>query len=316
MSKISVVIPCYNAENYIERCVNAFEMQSFKDFTLIFVDDCSSDGTVEKIRKINSGLDIALLINEQNCGPAITRNKGIQYAASEYITFCDCDDWYEPEFLSEMLLALTENDADIALCGYNVVNEKGNVQKRPLAEKNIVLTGANALRLDADSLCMLMVKTDIMKTILLPDIRNGEDVAVVPLLIAKSQRCAVLKECLYNYYRRDGSASCKPTMRVVESLQQAFVYTQKFFPDNMKSELEYLGIKNMLYSALITLFSFGYDTKTASDILNSFERIYPFWHKNPYFCNLSFYKKIVLKLLKIRCFFAVKLIAYIRGKIV
>ena len=314
MAKISVIIPCYNAEKYIVQCVESLKKQSFTDFTIIFVDDASTDDTVNRIQEIRAkeSLDIVLLTNSQNSGPAVSRNKGIEYSTSEYITFCDCDDWYEPDYLEKMIKMLTQECVDIALCGYKVVDENSKVQYRPMVDVDVTMNSTEALRLEADSLCMLMVKASIMKETLLPDLRNGEDSAVVPLLIAKANGCAVTKDCLYNYFRRQGSASQKPTMKVVESLRKSFAHTENEFPVGMKAELEYLGMKNMLYSTLISLFSFSFDIKKADEILNDFERIYPSWIENPYFKYMSSYKRIVLRLANRRLYPIIKLVACVR----
>ena len=316
MAEISIIIPCYNAESYIERCVRALEHQTFSDFTVIFVDDCSVDNTVATLELIkkNSFLDIVILNNQVNKGPAASRNKGISYCTSKYITFCDCDDWYESNFIAEMYQMLKKDNSDIVFCGYNVVDENHNIQKRPIMDKDCRLETKAALILDSDSLCMMMVKTNIMKETLLPDIRNGEDMAVVPLLIAKSCRCSVTEKCLYNYYRRSDSASQTPTMKVVDSICRSFDYTKKNFMDGYESELEYIGIKNMLYPSVITAFSVGYKKKEITHILCEFEKDHPNWIKNPYFDNLSRYKRVVLKLLHTRSYLLVRVIAVLRSK--
>lgn len=314
MSKISIVIACYNVSNYIERCIRALENQTYKDFTAIFVDDCSTDDTAKKIEyyKGHSNIDIVILKNEVNRGPAFSRNNGIKYANTEYITFCDSDDWYEPEFLETFLNCFENSEVDIAFCGYSVVDEKGNKDERPLTTENKTMDYSDALRLDTDSLCMLMVKTELMKKTPLPDLRNGEDMAVVPLLISKSRRCVALSQCMYNYFRRSDSASQKPTMRVVDSLISSFEHVKRCFPVSLKSELEYIGIKNMLYSSIISLFSFSYDTEKANQIILNFEKDFPTWFKNPYIDHLSSYKRVVLKLVHKRRYRFIKWIADIR----
>ncbi len=315
MSKITVIIPCYNAESYIERCIESLNSQTFNDFSVVFVDDCSKDNTVEKINTFiqKTSLNVVLLRNETNMGPAISRNKGISFCTTEYVTFCDCDDWYEPDFIKEMYGMIHKHQSDIAFCGYNVVDEKYNVQKRPIIDNEKKLAIKEALLLESDSLCMMMVKTKIMKETLLPDIRNGEDMAVVPLLIAKSKSCSATNMCLYNYFRRSNSASQTPTMKVVDSICRSFDYTKRNFVAEYDLELEYIGIKNMLYPAVINAYSVGYKKKETIQILKDFEKAYPKWIKNPYFKLLSQYKKIVLKLLRKKCYLLIRIIALMRS---
>ena len=318
MRKITIVIPCYNASVYIDRCIKALEKQNFKDFKVIFIDDFSTDNTIDILSSFKgiTTFHFEVLCNNSNCGPAYSRNRGILKADSDFITFCDCDDWYESDFLEKLYQLLLNTNSDIAFCGYKVVDENGNLQMRALTDKSGTLSRTEIFGLDVDSLCMMMVKTSIMKDTLLPNLRNGEDVATVSLLIGKAKGYAVTSDCLYNYFRRQGSASQKPCMKVVDSLVASFDYTKNYFPPEDRHELEYLGVKNMLYGALITLFSFGYDTKKAENILSQFEHEFPKWYLNPFIPNLSLYKRFVLLCLRYHCFLGVRVIAMLRNWII
>lgn len=314
---VTIVIPCYNVAKYIKRCIDSLVDQSFQKFKVILVDDKSTDDTYQYLLQLQatSGLDIMVLQNSCNSGPAVSRNKGILEADTKYITFCDSDDWYEPDFLKTMVSLLEDNAADMAFCGYKVVDEHGNSQSRPVYNRSGLISREEAFCLDADSLCMLMVKTDIMKDTLLPDLRNGEDVATVPLLMAKANRYAATVSCLYNYFRRSDSASERPTMKAVESLGFSYQYVQKNFPDKYIKEKEFLGIKNLLYSTIITLFSCSNDKRTAKELLNEFETIYPNWKNNPYITSLRIYKKVILRMVSLKLFGVVRLVAILRNVI-
>jgi len=311
---ITVVIPVYNAAEYIQRCIASLEGQTRRDFKVVFIDDCSKDDSVDILQKskVTSSLDITIIRNDINRGPAYSRNEGILNAQSELITFCDCDDWYAPEFIEKMAGLLEGTKADIVFCGYKVVNEKMVAEERPLNVIKGVVPANEVIELDVDSLCMMMTKTSLMKNTLLPDLRNGEDVAAVSLLLAKSHTVAATNECLYNYFRRSGSASESPSSKVVNSIIESFEYTKKIFPEKNKSELEFLGIKNMLYPSIISLFSFSYDIAKAKNILNEFEKNFPKWNNNEHIKKLNNYKKVVLYFLHIRFFAAIRVIAFLR----
>lgn len=314
---VTIVIPCYNVAKYIKRCIDSLVGQSFQKFKVILVDDKSTDDTYQYLLQLQatSGLDIMVLQNSCNSGPAVSRNKGILEADTKYITFCDSDDWYEPDFLKTMVSLLEDNAADMAFCGYKVVDEHGNSQSRPVYNRSGLISREEAFCLDADSLCMLMVKTDIMKDTLLPDLRNGEDVATVPLLMAKANRYAATVSCLYNYFRRSDSASERPTMKAVESLVCSYQYVQKNFPDKYIKEKEFLGIKNLLYSTMITLFSCSNNRHMAKSLLQEFEDIYPNWRNNPYITSLRIYKKVILRMVSLKLFGVVRLVAILRNVI-
>lgn len=314
---VTIVIPCYNSAKYIKRCIDSLVGQSFQNFKVILVDDKSTDDTYQQLLRLQatSGLNISVLQNSQNSGPAVSRNKGILAAETKFITFCDSDDWYEPDFLKTMVSLLEDNAADMAFCGYKVVDEHGNSQSRPVYNRSGLISREEAFCLDADSLCMLMVKTDIMKHTLLPDLRNGEDVATVPLLMAKAHKYATSNKCLYNYFRRSDSASEKPTMKAVDSLVSSYRYVQKKFPDKYLKEKEFLGIKNLLYSTMITLFSCSNDRRMAKTLLQEFEDIYPQWRKNHYITSLRTYKKVILRMVSLNFFCVVRLVAILRNVI-
>lgn len=314
---VSVIIPCYNAVQYIDKCMDALSAQTFKDFKVILVDDCSTDDTYQQLCQLQEkyNLNVKVLQNSINSGPATSRNNGILAADTKYITFCDIDDWYEPDFLETLVSLLETNSADIAFCGYKVVDEYGKYQLRPITNKGGVIRREEAFCLDADSLCMLMVRTDIMKQTLLPNLRNGEDIATVPLLMARSNCYATADKCLYNYFRRRGSASETPSIKVVDSLLTSFQFISKYFPQVYSKELEFIGIKTVLYSAVITLFTIGKYKSKAIEILESFEKNFPNWRVNPYISSLRIYKKVIIKFVSLRLWGCVRFVAILRHRL-
>lgn len=314
MSKVSVIIPCFNASAYIVRCLKALENQTYKDFDVIIVDDCSTDDTgkvVADYRKI-SKMDIILVRNAKNSGPAAARRKGIELSDSEYVTFCDSDDWYEKVFLMEMLEALEKNRADIVFCGHNVVHLSGSIEARQMQGRAIIDDKSEALALKADSLCMLMVKRTVILNCPWLDIRNGEDMAMIPLLICSSERCCVLQQCLYNYFVRYSSASNTLSEKVVDALEASFLFIQSHMPKQYALQTEYIGINNWLYAGLITLFSISYDVERGRYIVDEFESVYPMWSQNPLQRNLESYKRLVLFMAQKRIFWGIRVIALIR----
>lgn len=318
MAKVTVIIPCYNAEEYIEKCLGELNKQEYKDFEVICVDDASSDNTVKVIDnfKNKASFNIRIIKNESNMGPAASRNRGVRMANTNYITFCDSDDWYRKDYLSSMVEAMTKHDADIVFCGYTVINEYGAEIKRPLLSEKEVMSSTEAIVLDVDSLCMMMVKANIMKGIQIPDVRNGEDMAVIPLLIASSNKCVALGKSLYYYFRRSNSASQVVSMKVVKSLIRSFEYIENNIRKaTFHREIEYLGIRNLLYPAIISLLTFSDDYTKANEIVNQFEKKYPLWTSNVYMAKLPKYKKIVLLLIKHKMYRSVRLVAQIRKKI-
>lgn len=316
MRKISVIIPCYNAATFIAKCLDALANQTYRDFDVIIIDDCSTDETVSIVEKysMNSAYTITLLRNEVNSGPAFSRNKGVNYATSEFVAFCDSDDWYAEDFLEKMLQRLEETNSDISFCGYNVVDSKGNVESRYMQGKCFTENIKEALSFDIDSLCMLVVKREIIKDCPFPNIRNGEDMAVIPILLCQCKRFCVLNDCLYFYFTRSTSASNMVAMSVVDSFEKSFKFVKKHLMNDYYTECEYIGMKNWLYAGIITLFTFSFDTKKARQIVEEFEDSFPNWKHNVGIKKLPLYKRIVLILCQHRLFALIRIVALIRAK--
>ncbi len=115
MAEISVIIPVYNAGQYIEKCLDALCRQTFSDIEILCIDDGSSDDTWQHIAKHAAEDKRIRAWRQQNAGPAATRNRGLQNASAPYIMFCDADDWYEPDFCRRMLEIMKTEDTDTAV---------------------------------------------------------------------------------------------------------------------------------------------------------------------------------------------------------
>ena len=316
MPYVSVIVPCYNAASYIECCLQGLERQAYCDFDVILVDDCSNDETEEVIRQYGkrSSLTLQYYRNEQNLGPAASRKKGVELSNAKYIAFCDSDDWDEPNYLALMVEKAQENDADMVFCGYNTVFI-GQRKKRTVEHKVKLAAGElhtrTALELNVDSLCVTLVKHEIINVIPIVNIRNGEDMALIPLMISSSTKFGVVKECIYNYVCRQESASVQANEKVVESLICSFEHIYSNISDIYRNECEIIGVRNLIYGGLLTLFKYSFDTKKARDILEKFEEKYPTWTRSEKINYLPLNKKIFVKLAGNRYFLFLKILSKI-----
>lgn len=118
MSKITIIIPVYNAEETIERCLNSLLCQSFKDFSIIVVNDGPRDNTQKKLQKYSQNKKIKI-IQTTNKGVSAARNLALRHVNSEYVGFVDADDYVEPNYLQDLLNGITYN-ADIDLAVINI----------------------------------------------------------------------------------------------------------------------------------------------------------------------------------------------------
>lgn len=117
--RISVIIPCYNAAVYLERCVRSLYEQTFADFEVIVVDDCSTDGSRELLEELSVDCPLRAVLSQENQGAAASRNQGIRLARGEFLFFMDADDYLDNPRALELLLACAEEEqADIVVGNY------------------------------------------------------------------------------------------------------------------------------------------------------------------------------------------------------
>lgn len=125
--RVSVIVPMYNAAAFLGATVDSILVQTYKDFELLLIDDCSTDATLELAYSF-SDPRIRVIKNSKNQGAGATRNKGIELAQSTYIAFCDADDIMLPDRL-EKQLSFMEQHSDIDICGsfVKLINENGDI---------------------------------------------------------------------------------------------------------------------------------------------------------------------------------------------
>lgn len=128
--KISVIIPCYNVENYIDRCLQSIKCQTYVaeamgDIEIILIDDASTDGTYERLLSFEKKYPENVLVAacENNLGPATLRNIGLQYATGTYVSFMDADDVADTTMLSRMYEIMQLYDVDVVECDYETFSD-------------------------------------------------------------------------------------------------------------------------------------------------------------------------------------------------
>ncbi len=319
MPFVSVIIPCYRAKESITPTLAALEAQTYRDFNVILVDDCSPDGTYEFLCEAVRTYTTPMCVvkNSVNTGPAKARNLGVSLSTAEYIAFCDSDDTYEPDFLEKMVAAAGEG-ADMVFCNHKKVTPSGEEIARTSFPEDFPRKDASKkaiLTLDADSLCTLLIRRAVITETPIPDLRNGEDMAVIPLLMLRSERFAFVDECLYNYICHPGSLSTSAGDKVTASLIASYAHIEENAADGCEEELEYLGVRNLVYGALLNHFKYTKDKTKPREILADFEEKHPHWHKNKYLSEMPVYKRVFLRFAKRRMFFCVRILARIHKRL-
>ena len=142
-SKVSIIVPVYNAENYIEKCIKSILDQSYDFFELILVNDGSSDGSgsiCEQLAKSDNRISYHI---KNNGGASSARNYALRFAKGEFVTFVDADDYISKDYLNELIKAQKEKDADWTACSYKNINNAKTAYRCNVTEwdKDIYLSG-------------------------------------------------------------------------------------------------------------------------------------------------------------------------------
>lgn len=216
--KISVLVPVYNVEKTLDRCMESILNQTFKDFEIIMVDDGSTDSSGAICDKYAEKYDFISVIHKNNEGLGPTRDAGVLAAKGEYVYHCDSDDWLKEDLLEKSYNAISENDADVVIFGYDMYDKKdlsklfgsvsidsgvyiGKDEVRRLFVKHyhnafIVLTAWNRLYKRS-----FLIDNELF----FPSLRRCQDMAYSLLLFDKIEKLVCINENLYCYVIEPGT---------------------------------------------------------------------------------------------------------------
>lgn len=203
---ISVVIPIYNVDKYLDNCILSIVNQSYRNLEIILVDDGSTDSCPRICDEWKSKDKRIIVIHKENGGLSDARNTGIDIASGRYISFIDSDDWISPNMYERMLDAIYHTNSDIACCGRIIVRNGKEVKSLYTADEITVYDRQTAI---CKCLCGTTIeeaawdklyKKSLFANIRYPIGEINEDIMVTPFLLEKSSKVVHVGEALY-YYR-------------------------------------------------------------------------------------------------------------------
>lgn len=207
-SKISVIIPVFNAERYLERCIRSIISSSYENLEIIFVDDGSTDNSL-KVLKAQTDRRIVIL-EKENGGVSSARNAGMNIATGEFISFVDADDWIHTQYFELLYKAIGETQ--LAHC--NMVRcsdyDETAVTKREEEQNRRCIPNTQALRITGvkDFSCGKLYRKQILKGIRFSeDVKMAEDRVFLTEVLDGVKEISVIDNKLYYYYSRPDSAS-------------------------------------------------------------------------------------------------------------
>lgn len=210
--RVSIIIPVYNAEKHIERCLESFLRQTYTDIEILLIDDGSSDKSKLICQKFVQRDERFKYYYQANAGVSAARNKGISLATGKYIGFCDSDDWVENDMYEILISLLEEYDADVSIvsCIAHKQNENPNYID---SEKTLILTPESAIkemhmtRHYEGQLWNKLFKRELFQKIQLDEnIKIFEDLLVLWSIFLKSNKIVYKDVHKYHYIINDESA--------------------------------------------------------------------------------------------------------------
>ena len=204
---VTVIMPAYNAERFIEEAIMSVVNQTLTDWELLVIDDGSSDGTRDVVARLSENDErIKLVINEENMGVAKTRNRGFGLANGKFVALLDSDDYWNSCFLEKMLARTKETDADIVYCSYELVDEENKkvcsdfiVPERTTFKESIVRSVITC--------STVLLKAEIAKNHSFPTNVYHEDIALWFQLLRDGKTAMGVTDVLAAYRQRANSRS-------------------------------------------------------------------------------------------------------------
>ena len=314
MVKVSVIVPVYNVEEYLDRCLKSLVKQNFEDYEVIVVNDGSPDNSQKIIDKyVKKYPDKVKGYNKKNGGVSSARNYGLKKAHGKYVAFVDSDDYVTNNYISSLYNKAVDTDSDIVVCNmYKTFDDrKENMVGKLNVNNEIVRDMMISLPACWNKLYRksLFVDNDIY----FPEIAYGEDLATVVRLIISTNKISYVNKSLYYYIQRDNSAMNQVKYNPKNSdMFKAFDVLSSYFVEKgydvlYKEEIEYLYISHLLHDYTLRVFRYKEGQEGIKKAIKIIRDNYRNFRKNKYFkmeslkykivCCLIYFKKInILKL--------------------
>ncbi|NQN49058.1 glycosyltransferase [Streptococcus suis] len=210
---VSVIVPIYNVEKFLSRCIESICNQSYENIEILLINDGSTDSSGQICQKFIDRDPRIKYFEKENGGLSDARNYGIDRAHGKYISFIDSDDFVEPEFIQSLYHVLVQQDASIAITGFDKVDENGNIIPNDFPEiKDFVLSGREVCkRLHSEMGQYFVVawnklyKKELFSTVRYAKGKIHEDEYIAYQLFYDLERIAIVNDSLYNYVERQES---------------------------------------------------------------------------------------------------------------
>lgn len=290
---ISVIIPVYNNENYIDKCLDSIIKQTYHNIEIIVINDCSTDNVEEIIMKYKNIDDrIIYLKNNQNIGVGATRNIGISISKGKYIYFLDSDDYVESTCLEELHNAISENDCFCCIMqGYKEI--KGEIHHYSRTQEELML-------LQSPSVCIRLFNKKVIEdsNIRFSNLKIGEDLEFVFKLMIFNNKISYVDKPLYTYVIHEDSSIRrynKNQLDVIKALERVELFAKENNKyDEFYEIFEFVSVSHILIGTIKRIKKFPeYDENDIELCINVVNSKYLNWRTNKYVIKYLIHNEVL-----------------------
>lgn len=307
---VSIIVPVYNTEDYLDKCMNSILNQTYKNIEVIIIDDGSTDNSYRRLQEFQTKDKRIILLQQKNFGQGVARNKGIEISKGKYICFVDSDDRITENMVEEMVQEIEKTNSDFS--SFLIAFEDSKSQKIYKKKfKNTILEGKKIFQSALKIMDIFPIPVNkiyrkdflLKNNIFFPTVRKNEDMLFIHKLAFFSKKCSFINKVFYYAWMREGSTSRKVTKENIEITldllkeEKEFLIEKNCF-ENYKIAYETFYIRNILNILLQGLFYNSTEKEKIKKIIkkSDFDK---YLLNFQVLRNLSFKHKILIFLYKI-----------------
>lgn len=321
MIKVSVIVPVYNVEKFLPKCLDSLINQTFKEYEIIVVNDGSPDDSQNIIDLYKEKYPILIKsFIKENGGLSDARNYGLTKAKGKYVMFIDSDDYVTNDIIEKLYNCIEKEQSDMAICNFIRINSKGKEIKNYNYNPGTVNVLDNKqILFNQPTACNKIYKKELFKYLKFDKGKYYEDLRLINKLYLKCNKVAFIDNFCYYYIERANSimqdTNIKRNLEIIDAIKSliAFYKDEKKY-DIFKKEIEFLMIDNIIISTMTRIICSNKQyKKQLKEYWHFINKEFPTYKKNKYIKNLDFNRKIIYYLNSRKLYLITKLIFKLKG---
>lgn len=293
--KLSIIAAVYNLEQYLPRCLDTLVNQTLEDIEILCIDDGSTDSAPQIIDEYAKKYpDRVKAFHKPNGGEFTTRNYGLERATGEYVTFVDTDDYVEPNWAEKLYNAAKENDADIAVCGF----ERIDLNTGKVVSKDMIGFGNTVKTLNLKDDFQLFInpapwnkiyKLEKVKELRFLPFRGFNDMLFLLSSYTKIKKIAFVSDVLYHYFLRYDSQIHTVNSQDVENFKKYLLEVKEFYiKENKYEDMKYtVDTMAFIHLGISVMYRASYDKninikQMLKETIEYLDNNFSNWRKSPY----------------------------------